>query len=84
VGNDAQNQGFFYNGSTYTTLSVPGAVDTDALSISGNNIVGYYENNSGEYGFLATPVPEPSVLGLLAVGAAALLIRRRVSSAMTA
>jgi hypothetical protein len=73
-GNGSADLGFLYNGSTYTTLSLPGAPD----GIDGNNIVGSYSNGSGDtYGFLATPVPEPSVLGLLAVGAAALLVRRR-------
>jgi len=46
-------QGFLYNGSTYTTLSVPGATGTYAEGISGNEIAGYYNNNTTGYnGFL--------------------------------
>lgn len=60
----------------YTPLSVPGASSTEAYGISGNNIVDYYGNMSSDYGFLATPVPEPSALGFLAVGIAILTLRR--------
>jgi hypothetical protein len=66
--------GFLYNGTSYTTLSVPGATQTYAQGINSNNIVGYYENSSGNIeGFLATPVPEPSILEVLAVGVAAFI-----------
>jgi hypothetical protein len=78
VGNE---QGFLYdiNSQTYTTLSVPGAVKTFAQGISGSDIVGYYAGGNGTpQSFLATPVPEPSALGLLSsVGVAALWLRRR-------
>jgi len=70
--------GFLYNGSSYTTLSVPGGGTTCAYGISGNNVVGFYNNGSGAQGFLATPVPEPSLLELMLVGSAAFLgIRQR-------
>jgi hypothetical protein len=36
----------------FTTLSVPGAIQTRAWGISGNNIVGYYTGFTGTYGFL--------------------------------
>src|ERR1700677_5330264 len=36
----------------YTTLSVPGAEDTYAVGICGNNIVGSYYNGSSWYAFL--------------------------------
>ncbi|MGD0744382.1 MAG: PEP-CTERM sorting domain-containing protein [Verrucomicrobiota bacterium] len=76
VGNT--HHGFLYNGSTYTDLDVPGAdYFTAATGIDGNNIVGYYYDGSNMRGFIATPVPEPSFLALLAVGAAALLVCRR-------
>ena len=80
---DSHNQynGFLYNISTgtYTTLTDPLGVDgTGATSISGNNIVGFYSPYTGYFtGFEAIPVPEPSTFGLLAVGATALLVRRR-------
>ena len=34
--------GFLYNGTTYTTLAVPGAISTDANGVSGGNVVGDY------------------------------------------
>ena len=72
-----QYQGYLYNGSSYTTLSVPSAAATWAWGIEGNSIVGYYGDGSGNtYGFLAVPVPEPSALELLVVGAAVSLVRR--------
>jgi PEP-CTERM motif len=46
VGYDNINESFLYNGSSYTTLSVPGASVTEAVGISGNNIVGNYYNGS--------------------------------------
>ena len=71
-------QSFLYDGSSYTTLDVPGAEDIEATGISGNDIVGWYDDSNGDtYSFLATPAPEPSAMALLAIGAAALLLRRR-------
>ena len=35
------------DGTTYTTLDVPGATHTNAYGIDGGNIVGYY--NDGSY-----------------------------------
>jgi len=70
-------QSFIYDGNSYITLSVPGAEDTYVYGIDGDNIVGSYYNGSVYEGFLATPVPEPSVLALATVGAGALLVRLR-------
>src|ERR1022692_543423 len=71
--------GFLYDGNSYNTLDVPGASYTQAYGIDGNNIVGYYETDVyGEYqSFLATPVPEPSVLWLLAGGSVTFIMRCR-------
>jgi hypothetical protein len=46
--------GFFYNGSTYTTLDDPAADlgSTYAMGMSNNNIVGYYDDAAGEHGFI--------------------------------
>jgi hypothetical protein len=66
------------NSGSYSTFSVPGASDTFGEGIDGSNVVGYYQNSSGTYGFFATPVPEPSVLGLLVVGATALKLRGKI------
>ena len=68
--------GFLYDGSSYTTLN-SGTAHTQPLGVSGNNVVGEYYNGSIWQGFLATPVPEPSMLVLLAIGAAGFLVRRR-------
>jgi len=66
--------GFLYNGTTYTTLDDPFASEfnnpsyganggTFASGISGNNIVGYYEDDSGEdHGFVTTFYPQPTPL----------------------
>jgi hypothetical protein len=50
--------GFSYNGSTYTTMDYPAAIDTKANGISGSTIVGTYitgglpqNGGSQEYGF---------------------------------
>jgi PEP-CTERM motif len=49
---------------------VPGAVSTVALGIndSGQIVGEYYDSFDHAHGFLATPVPEPATLLLLAVG----------------
>ncbi len=36
----------------YTTLAVPGAPDTEAFGVSGNNVVGNYVSGDTHYGFL--------------------------------
>jgi hypothetical protein len=47
---------FLYNGSNYTTLSVPGATQASANGIDGNNIVGACYIGSNWLVFLATRV----------------------------
>ena len=42
--------GFSYDGTTYTTLDVPGASDTYPYGIDGINIVGWYRDSS-DHGF---------------------------------
>jgi hypothetical protein len=61
---------------TYTNLSVPGYGDTYAEGTSGNNIVGSYFDGGYTVGFLVTPVPEPSALGLWGIVAAAFVVRQ--------
>jgi hypothetical protein len=36
----------------FVTIDVPGATGTHVQGISGNNIVGYYQNATGQHGFL--------------------------------
>ena len=59
-----------YNITTQSsiTLNYPGALEMNALGISGNNIVGWYKDSSGTHGFLYT-IPEPATLLLLGLGA---------------
>lgn len=44
---------------TFTTIDVPGAVNSWAYGIDGNNIVGYYVDANGFHGFLASPGVKP-------------------------
>jgi hypothetical protein len=62
--------GFLYNGTSWTTLSYPGSVNTYAYGISGNNIVGNYNYGSGmpAHAFIYT-IPEPATLLLFGLGA---------------
>jgi len=56
---------------------VPGAINTNARGIDGDNIVGYYYDFSyNAHGFLAV-IPEPATLSLLAVGMLMACRRRR-------
>jgi hypothetical protein len=65
--------GFVYNGSTFTTVDVPGSAGTLIYGIDGSNIVGFYNDSlGGTHGFLGTPVPIPSALLLFAPGLAGL------------
>ena len=72
---NALPQGFIYNISTgvYTTLDVPGARRTAISGISGNNIVGGYQDiNFVYHGFLASPATRTlSLGGTLAFGSVA-------------
>jgi hypothetical protein len=45
-------QGFLYDGKTYTTLSVPGASSTNLSGISGNTVVGYDSVSGVQHGIV--------------------------------
>jgi len=57
-GDGIGGHGFLYSGGSYSTIDVPGAIAgaaTSAQAISGNNIVGWYDDTNGNtYGFNAT------------------------------
>ena len=77
-GNSIVGPGYFYDGTQSVPLIVPGSYATNAYSISGGNIVGYYSDAGGTHGFLAA-VPLPSTVFLFGSGLAGLeLWRRRV------
>jgi len=60
---------FLKIGATFTTIRVPGATLTTAFGINDfGQIVGIFSDSSGTHSFLATPVPEPDALFLLAAG----------------
>lgn len=53
--------GFLYNGTTYTTIALPGAINSDVTGISGGNVI-------GDYVTYKSAVPEPSGCVLLVIG----------------
>jgi probable HAF family extracellular repeat protein len=67
----SRTHGFLENGATLSAIDVPGAVFTNARGINDSGqIVGTFQDSSVslQRGFLATPVPEPGALFLLAAG----------------
>jgi hypothetical protein len=60
--------GFLLSGGNYTSIDVPGSVSTEVLDINNlGQLVGQYLDTDHSHGFLATPVPEPGSLSLLAL-----------------
>jgi probable HAF family extracellular repeat protein len=87
--NDAMGNphGFIYSGGVFTALNDPGATQTTVNGINNfGQIVGFALQNGNTVGFVGAPlvVPEPSLLGLLALGSTALvgmcILRSRRSS----
>ncbi len=68
-------QSFIDENGAFTTISVPGATQTVVRGVNDSgDVVGYYTNSSGTYGFLGTPVssvsatPEPPAVVLVGSG----------------
>ena len=62
--------GFTWNNGVFTTLNVPGALDTAITAINDRgDLAGYYVDANGNLdGFVAYAVPEPGTLTLLFLG----------------
>ena len=75
---DGNYRSFIYDGTTYTTIDVPGAKSTYIHGIDGNNIVRRYVDgtdlSSGASAQETVPEPASLVLLSLAVG---FVVRRR-------
>jgi hypothetical protein len=76
---NGETQGLLLNitADTFQTISDPNASAAPAFNVTGTTIngvndqgdlVGFYSNGTQVIGLLATPVPEPALLTLLAVG----------------
>jgi hypothetical protein len=51
VGADSKGHGYLYDGTSYKTLDVPGAIGTYAAAVSGKNVVGQFGEDGTSYGF---------------------------------
>jgi hypothetical protein len=80
--------GLVYNmiTNTWQTVDDPNASATPAFNVTGTTIngindkdqlVGFYSDGTNVDGMLATPVPEPASLYLIALGAASIVVGRR-------
>ena len=70
-----RSHGFLYNGTTYSTIDPPGSLGANATAVSGNIVVGNYNDRSGGHtvGFLFdgstyTTLDVPESTGTLVTG----------------
>jgi hypothetical protein len=74
VGYTFSGHGFLYDGINLTYIDVPGASETRAYGIDGDNIVGFYYADGQYHGFLYT-IPEPTTFLLFSL--TGLLVAKR-------
>ncbi len=80
---DYHQLGFVYDMDTgeFESLNYPEADSIWVWGIDGHNVVGAYGDDSGDHGFVASPVPLPSPLILLGSGLLGIMgIRRKKKS----
>lgn len=71
VGNYYPGGGFIYDGTGYITVNYPGAQWSSINGINDSgHLVGQYSDNNSTHGFVATPVPEPSLFLLFGLSIA--------------
>ena len=69
-------QGFLYNGSTWSNLDMPGAIQTGPTGISGDKIVGTYVDSSYQSHSFVYTIPEPASALLIGMGLLLARLRR--------
>ena len=71
--------GLIVKNGVYNSFTIPGSPFSEIHTINaqGDFVGSYFDANFGAHGFIASPVPEPSTVGLSAAGLLALLIFRR-------
>jgi len=80
---------FSFGPDSFATIDDPLSSSTPAFGVAGTTInginnagdlVGFYSDGTNVNGFLATPTPEPSMIGLLLAGAALTIGKYRLNS----
>lgn len=68
---------FWYDGSSFHDLILPGSINSVATGINGDTVVGYYSDSGNVSHGFETTIPEPASFTLLAGCIASLTVRKR-------